>query len=146
MSLVRNIETWSTTHHPKWLVFLRVILGLSLFAKGISFLGNDILLHQIMEKTFLSNYIWLPQFITWAHLLGGFLIIVGLFTRVACLIQIPILLGAVIFVNSRSIVISSSAESLLSIIVLFLLIVFFIEGGGYISLDRHFNFNNAKDK
>ncbi|MGG9970174.1 DoxX family protein [Ferruginibacter sp. SUN002] len=146
MNLLSQIEKWSSTHHPKWLIFLRVILGLCLFAKGISFLGNDVLLRQIMEGSGLGTSPWLAQFIAWAHLLGGFLIIVGLFTRMACLIQIPILLGAVLFVHSRSIVISSSTESLLSIIVLFLLVVFFIEGGGWISLDRHFNFNNAKDK
>ena len=32
---------------------------------------------------------------------GGFLIIIGLLTRVAVLFQLPILIGAIIFVNAQ---------------------------------------------
>jgi len=139
MYFMDKIESWSSTHHPKWFVFLRVLLGLCLFVKGVSFMGNAMLLQQIIdESSSLNNFTWLPQVITWAHLLGGFLIVVGLFIRLACLLQIPILLGAIIFVHVKNGFISFNTDLIFSIFILLLLIVFFIEGGGKISLDQYF--------
>ena len=73
-----------------------------------------------------------------AHLLGGILIIAGLFTRLMCLLQIPVLVGAVFFINMKNGVFTGNSEFEFSIIILLLLIVFFIEGGGPLSLDSYF--------
>ncbi|HEU4858700.1 MAG TPA: DoxX family membrane protein, partial [Chitinophagaceae bacterium] len=54
----------------------------------------------------------------------------GVFTRMACLIQIPILLGAVFFVSTNEEMLRPYSELLLSIIVLLLLIYFLIAGNG----------------
>ncbi len=64
------------------------------------------------------------------------MIVIGLFTRIAALLQIPILIGAIIFVNTKSGVYSGESDLLFSIIVLVLLIFFLIEGGGPYSVDR----------
>ena len=138
MNLMKQIENWSTTHHHKWLVFLRAILGVCLFAKGISFLSNSLSLQQLLAGSSLENYPLLPQLITWANLLGGVLIVMGLFTRTACLIQIPILLGAIIFVHFKRGMYAVDTDLNFTIIILLLLFVFFIEGGGRISLDNYF--------
>lgn len=73
------------------------------------------------------------QYTVFAHLVGGFLIAIGLFTRFACLIQIPVLLGAIIFVNSSHDMLRPYSELFLSIIVLLLLVYFLIVGNGPIS-------------
>jgi uncharacterized membrane protein YphA (DoxX/SURF4 family) len=140
MNKLHQLEQWSTTHHPRWFVFLRVALGISLFLKGISFMQNAVSLQTILAESGLDSFpSWFPLLITWAHLLGGFLIIIGLLTRWAALLQIPILCGAVILVNSaRGIVVSEFAFSLT---ILLLLMFFFIEGGGPISLDNYFKKN-----
>ena len=65
-----------------------------------------------------------------AHILGGLLLIVGVLTRLACLVQIPILLGAIIFINSAPDVLKPYSELFLSILVLLLLIYFLIVGNG----------------
>src|SRR5580765_7830028 len=112
MGTLQQIQHWSTTHHPRWLVALRVVLGLCLFIKGISFMNNAVLLNQLISGSIVSNSSdWLPLIITWAHLLGGFLIIIGLLTRWAILLQIPILIGAVIFMSTQSGQVSSGSES-----------------------------------
>jgi len=99
-------------------------------------------LHQMLEGSIFSNSInWLPLVISWAHLLGGFLIIPGLFTRLAVLVQVPILLGAIIFINTKSGNASHGNETTLSILILLMLIFFFIEGGGPLSLDNYFHKN-----
>jgi uncharacterized membrane protein YphA (DoxX/SURF4 family) len=56
-------------------------------------------------------------------------------TRWAVLIQMPILLGAVILVNTPF---GAESEFAFSLLILLLLIFFFIEGGGPFSLDNYF--------
>lgn len=136
-----QLQQWSTTHHPRWLVFLRVILGLCLFAKGVSFLSDSLQLQQLIEGSSLQNYPWLPQFITWVNLLGGALIVMGLFTRLSCLIQIPILIGAIVFIHFKRGMYAVDTDLNFTIVILVLLCVFFVEGGGKISLDNYFNTN-----
>lgn len=60
---------------------------------------------------------------------------VGLLTRVACIMQIPVLLGAVFLVNTSGGIFGGQSEFLLSIVVLLLLICFLIVGSGPWSLD-----------
>ncbi|HTQ29182.1 MAG TPA: DoxX family membrane protein, partial [Puia sp.] len=123
MGTLQQIQHWSATHHPKWLVVLRVALGLSLFIKGISFMNHAVLLDQMIAGTVVSNATdWLPIVITWAHLLGGFFIIIGLFTRLAVLIQIPILLGAVIFISTHRGATGNGSEIIFALVILLLLV------------------------
>ena len=139
MNLMRQIDDWSSRHHPKWLVVFRVMLGLCLFIKGIGFIQNSLLLPSIISQTYIvQNATWLTTVIPWIHLLGGSMILVGLFTRFWTLIQIPILFGAVFFVNAKQGLFAGGSDLLFSIIILALLIFFFIEGAGRISLDNYF--------
>lgn len=137
--MLQQLEKWSITHHPQWLVFLRVPLGIALFSKGIIFLNDSVSLGTLLTDSGLtSSPGWLIIFITWIHLLGGFLIIIGLFTRLAIALQIPILLGAVIFVNAPRGIFAAESEFGFSLVILLLLIFFFTEGGGPLSLDNYF--------
>ena len=139
MSLLQQTNDWSRRHNPNWLVFVRVTLGLCLFVKGFTFIKNTALLEgYISTVSIIPNAPWLLIVIPWIHLLGGTMIIAGLFTRLSSSLQIPILLGAVLFVNARKGLFSNEPDLLFSIIVLVLLIVFLLEGGGNISLDRYF--------
>ena len=128
---------------PKWLTILRVALGLILFWKGISFIRNSLSLQTMVRQTGIGildkNAETISFIITYANLLGGFLIIVGLFTRWASIIQIPILIGAVFLVNAREEMNVSSIELILSGIVLILLVIFAIKGSGAISADEYFH-------
>src|ERR1700741_4372719 len=100
MGMLHQLEKWSTTHHPRWLVFLRVALGICLIIKGISFMSDSVSLESLLAETsFAAGNEWLPIIVTWLHLLGGFFIIIGLFTRLSTLFLIPVLLVAVLFVN-----------------------------------------------
>jgi putative oxidoreductase len=139
MGILHQMKDWSATHHPRWLVFLRVALGLCLFVKGISFMYDMSLLDELLSKSSLQNYSsWISLIITWIHLLGGFLIIIGLLTRWAVLLQIPILFGAVIFINTPG---ATGSEFTFALLTLLLLIFFFVEGGGPLSLDHYFHQN-----
>lgn len=139
--MLHQLQQWSITHHPKWLVIVRVALGFSLILKGIYFISNSVYLQDILFQSNLSGMDWLKITIPAVHLAGGSLIVAGLFTRWAVLIQIPILLGAVIFINARHGVFAGQSELGLSLAILVLLFFFFAEGGGPISLDDYFRRN-----
>lgn len=142
MGMLHQIERWSATHHPRWLIVIRVALGICLIIKGISFMSNTLNLPSLLASSSVDlNNEWLPLFITWLHLLCGFFLIIGLFTRIAALIMIPILIGAVVLVNVPRGVFSGDSEFGYSLAVLLLLIFFFIEGGGPLSLDDWFRKN-----
>ena len=140
MGITKNIDSASQSRKWEWLVFLRVALGLLLVFKGISFISHARELENMIVNTNLRRIdqfaAFLSFYITVAHLLGGVLLIAGLYTRVAAALQIPILLGAVIFVN-RPGILSVEPEFVLSSIILILLILFLIHGGGAFSMDRY---------
>lgn len=141
MGMLHQLNEWSITHHPKWLVILRVALGFSLLFKGISFINNTVALQMILSASKLPANEWMSNGIAWIHLLGGVLIIIGLFTRMSVLVQIPILLGAIVFVNAKQGVFAAESEFGFSLIILLLLVFFFAEGGGPISLDDYMRRN-----
>ena len=140
--MLQQLEKWSSTHHPKWLVFIRVALGIFLIIKGLTFMNDTVSLESMLTDTQLGSTIgWLPIIITWLHLLGGFFIIIGLFTRLSTLTLIPVLLVAVLFVNLPRGIFAPGSEFGFSLAVLILLVVFLIEGGGPLSLDNYFKKN-----
>lgn len=136
MNLAGQLNHWSSKHHPKWLVILRVGLGLCLFIKGIQFIQYSTVIGQMISGSSLQNFTWLQTIIPWLHLFGGVMIIIGLFTRIATLVQIPILVGAIFFVHSGKGIFAGGTGLLFSVIILLLLVIFFIEGGGSLSLDH----------
>ncbi len=133
MNLLQRFEQWGDAHHPKWLDIIRIILGIFLCFKGIAFLQNmSDITGPLSTKTSFGDFsiIMLSHFVVFAHILGGILLVLGLFTRFACIIQIPILLGAVIFINLASDVFKPYNELFLSVLVLLLLFYFLIVGNG----------------
>jgi len=142
MELENAIKNNAKNNQPKWLVIFRIALGLILFWKGISFIYDSSHLKSMMLSTgiglFDNNSQTFSFIITYLNLLGGLCIAVGLFTRWAALVQIPILIGAVVFVNCKTGMSFSNSELILSVIVLLLLILFLIKGSGVISADEYF--------
>ena len=137
MAVLQQLEKWSITH-PRLLVLLRVALGITLIFKGVVFIGDTMSFRALLAgSSFSSMPDWVLLFITWAHLLCGFLITIGLFTRLAVIAQIPILIGAV-FINAPRGFFTPGSELVLSILTLLLLVFFLLEGAGQLSLDYYF--------
>jgi len=133
MNIVQRLEYWGDHHHPKWLDIIRIVLGLFLCYKGIDFLANMGAMNNLLSnKMSFGSFttMLLVNFIAFAHLLGGFLLVLGLLTRFACILQIPILIGAIVLINSSGGVFKPFSELTLSILILLLLIFFLIVGNG----------------
>jgi uncharacterized membrane protein YphA (DoxX/SURF4 family) len=133
MNFLRRLELWGDKHHPKWLDIIRIALGLFLCYKGV-----DVLLNMSEVTTRMANrapfssfaFLLAGHYAAFAHIIGGILLALGLFTRLACLIQIPVLLGAIFFLSTSKDMLRPYSELFLSIIILLLLIYFLIVGNG----------------
>lgn len=133
MDILHRFEHWGDAHHPKWLDIIRIVLGIFLCYKGIDFLRNmSTITGPLSTKTSFGSFsiILLSHYVVFAHILGGLLMVVGVLTRFACLIQIPIMLGAIIFVNAAGDVFKPYSELFLSVLILLILCYFLIVGDG----------------
>lgn len=139
MSVINNVEDWGNSHRPGFLDFFRIALGVFITYKGAVFASNIESLEmtvQGLNMAFLG--IVLAHYVIFAHLLCGPLIVFGVFTRIMCLVQIPILLGAIILVNAPKgfLSVGNHMELEVSLVVLAGLVVFVVFGAGRFSIDE----------
>jgi uncharacterized membrane protein YphA (DoxX/SURF4 family) len=138
-----------TKDQPIGLSVLRMFLGLIIFYKSITFLRDIFSLKFLIESSgiaFLSNNSQaLALVIACVGILLGLFIFLGLFTRMSCLLQIPVLFVATFFVNIKNIN-QSVFEFILSVVTLLLLILFVVAGSSKLSLDEFFRRGVLDDK
>jgi putative oxidoreductase len=140
MNLVHKIENWGDAHHPIVWDVLRIALGIFLFSKGVAFMENTADLKGIIEAQNTIEFsstmlVVLVYYVTFAHMVGGIMITLGIFTRFSSIIQIPIVLGAV-FVNNM-LLSPINTQLWYSVVALVLLVIFMIIGSGPLSLDKY---------
>ncbi len=129
---LRRIEA----HRHLVLDVIRVYLGAGLFFRGLVLLVTDTGLQQLTGGAAPSfTTTGLALYVMSAHLVGGALLIVGLYTRLAALVQLPVLAGAVLLVHWQNGLLSANQSLEFSALVLFLLGLVFLFGGGQWSLD-----------
>ena len=145
MSTLKKMQDWGDGHHPAWLDFFRILLGLVLIWKGVAFYMNIGAFSTLMHNAHLGTAVGISiiaHFIIVAHIIGGVAIALGTHTRVFCLVNLPILIGAVFFINLSSEIFRPYAELWLSVSVLVGLVCFIIEGNGILSVDHSKNLIN----
>jgi putative oxidoreductase len=140
MNLVHKVEVWGDSHHPKFIDVIRVALGVFLLLKGVAFMENSAYLQDVIEHQTIVNIssgllMAIVYYVTFVHLVGGILIALGVFTRTASLLQIPIVLAAVFLTGIFHEAINNMAWP--SVTALLLLIMFSVIGSGPLSLDKY---------
>jgi len=132
MNKYQQLIRWQVTHNSWGWDVIRVFLGLALAVRGIAFLMNPESLAELAPGRDISGASGLVAF---SHLIGGLMLTVGLMTRIAALIQIPIMANATFFVAVEWGFASTNQSLELSMLVLFLLALTLIFGAGRLSLD-----------
>lgn len=137
MNIITKIEDWGNAHRPGFLDFFRVLLGVFITYKGFTFLSN---IESIEKSIDGMNMAYagavVAHYVVFAHVLCGPLIALGLLTRIMCLVQLPILIGAVLWVNAPKGLMGNHMELEISLAVLFGLLVFMVFGAGKFSIDE----------
>jgi putative oxidoreductase len=138
MNIATKISRWSHSYPSFILLIARVILGIILIVKGIFFISHAQQLKDMILASRFSGWVgFLTAYVTFAHLFGGVFIIIGLFTRIAALLQIPVLLGALFFILPAHEVNDMGSDLILSLIVLGLLIYILKKGSGSIAMEDY---------
>ncbi len=139
MNRLKNIFRWLNSHKEYGFEFIRIYLGLILLLRGLiqftpSGHPTTAILLDAYDRSWPS---WILDYVIFAHLCGGAFLTLGLLTRLAALIQIPVLLGAVFFVHWEEGLIALGQSLEFSSLVLILLILIFVYGPGLLSLDYY---------
>src|SRR5436309_466955 len=96
---------WAEARRELWLDCIRIYLGLGLLARGLLLITNTST-GYFVDMLAKSGQSWLMNgmvlhYVMIAHFVGGALLTLGFLTRIAALVQIPILLGAVFVVHRQ---------------------------------------------
>jgi putative oxidoreductase len=144
---MQRFIAWANARREYWLDCVRIYLGLGLLARGLLLITNTstgyfVDLLQRSGQSWITSGIML-HYVMAAHFVGGLLLTIGFLTRVAALVQIPILAGAVFFVHRQDGLFALGQSLEFSALVLFLLGVFVVAGAGKLSLD-HVTFGSGR--
>lgn len=135
MGTIKTLNKWANKHTYYPLDILRIALGIFLFVKGLFFIGNTQMILELIEplKGFAGSMLAV-HYVAPAHLIGGLLIVFGLYTRWAVLTQLPIIIGAVLinFIGEMN-----TTNLILAITVLMVCVFFLFYGSGKHSTDYY---------
>ena len=135
MGITTRFQQWNHTHSSLLLLVARTILGLILLVKGIFFISHaQQLKEMILSSSFAAGTGFWAAYVCFAHLFGGVFLVLGLFTRLAALLQLPVLIGAIFFIIPRQ---ETGPDLVVSLVALALLIIVLIKGGGELSMDDY---------
>lgn len=134
MNKFNSMLQWLEANNSLAYSFIRIFLGTALFIRGWIMFFDPATIAALAgeDKTY-----WWFSYITIAHLAGGFLLAIGFLTRLASLIQIPILIGAVFLIHLKQGLLSVGQSLELSVLVLVLLLIYFVFGHGRLSVDGY---------
>jgi uncharacterized membrane protein YphA (DoxX/SURF4 family) len=114
---------------------VRVYLGLVLMVRGVLFLSHPDVALRFLEHDGYFSAATTAHYIGFAHVCGGLMLSLGLCTRLAAAVQMPVLLGVLLCPSLREGAFYSGQSPEMSTLILFLLGVFAFFGAGPWSAD-----------
>ncbi len=137
MENLRDFWSSANLRREVCLDLLRIYLGFGLMMKGGHFIasgGGEIV--GMVQKMPFAPTMALTHLIAVAHFGGGMLLVLGMLTRLAALANVPILLGAILFVHLGEGLFTKAATLEFTILLLFLLVLIVVNGAGRLSIDH----------
>jgi uncharacterized membrane protein YphA (DoxX/SURF4 family) len=134
MKFISEKFFWLDNNTSLAYALIRAFLGIALFVRGWILISDPAAMIELAGE---DKIYWWYSYITITHLVGGFLLAIGFFTRLASLLQIPILYGAVFMIHLKQGLLSVGQSLELSVLVLMLLLLYFIFGSGVLSVDNY---------
>lgn len=136
MARLQNSLKWIQDNSDVLFDVVRIYVGL-----GLAIRGFFALVDPGYFGTWLSDFgvtggaaVAARAYIIAAHLGGGILMAIGYLTRIAALVQLPILIGAVFFIHFPEGLAGPDQSLEFSALVLFLVALFAIRGSGRLSV------------
>ena len=136
-----RFSAWIETHRHFLLDLIRIYLGAGLVIKGVFYLQNPTAMGTLGAAGWVVSA---AQFAPYVHIFGGMLLALGVLTRIAAIVQMPIVAAALISLHLPRMAQDMQAREAVefSTLVLFLLAVFAIVGAGPLSVAEKFHFRH----
>jgi uncharacterized membrane protein YphA (DoxX/SURF4 family) len=139
MKNLNEWKLWLQEHEDLFRDLVRTYLGVGLFVKGLYFMSHRTELKELLEN--MDNLVFaqaaLAHYIIPVHIVGGLLLAIGLLTRIAALVQVPILFGAAVYVYLPKMELIEPRQNMeFTLLVLFLLALLVAYGAGRFSVDH----------
>ncbi|MCL4640111.1 MULTISPECIES: hypothetical protein [Olivibacter] len=138
--LTHHVSHKGERHHPLWLEITRIVLSLVILWKGIEFIANihvftDIMMNSSVPVAILMSV--LVHTIIVAHIFGAIALFTGSYVRIACILQMPVILMALLFRDLAKDVLNPYAAVWVSIAILCaLVLVLWRDKHDFIDRDR----------
>ena len=133
MKVIKKLNKWANSHAYYPIDLLRIFLGVFMIYKGIYFIRNSSYLAELLSD--FDGYLVMmlsTHYLGIFHFVGGIMIVFGLLTRLAIVVQLPILIGAVAI---NFIGVMNSQNLLEASIILLISLFFLFFGSGKHSMD-----------
>jgi putative oxidoreductase len=119
---------------------VRIYLGFALVVKGFQYMLHLHALGEMMQHMGVPLAgSGLAETVAVAHVAGGLMMAFGILTRVGAVVQIPNVIGAILFVHLREGLFTEGQTLEFSLLVLFLLCLVTVVGAGRLSADYYFS-------
>ena len=145
MELIKKWVKVGNICRPFSIDIIRIYIGIGLILKGINFIMNPDQLGAWLQQGNLNDVAGLSffqiqqvlilYFVITVHTFGGFLLTIGLLTRLSALAQVPVLLGAIFVVHIHEGAFTMSQNLEFTTLLLFLLIMIVLNGSEKFSVD-----------
>lgn len=141
MNLLTKIQNWGDHHHPQWLDYIRIALGLTLIVNGVALATHlhdfTMMMHNAVLGTAISISL-MAHTIILLHIIGGVLITIGSHTRTFCLLNLFAVI-TMLFVNMHHQVFVPYSIFWFATILITALVCFLVEGDGILSVEHEDN-------
>ena len=126
-ALIENLESKQNLAYS----FIRIFLGIALAVRGFMLMVRPESMSQwvAQEKMFLGY-----AAVAVIHLTAGIFLALGFLTRLAALMLLPVLVGAVFVIHAGEGLMTAGQSLELASLVLFLLLIYFVFGSGPYSI------------
>ncbi len=132
-----SLEQWSKPRHKGWMDALRIAFGLLLHLKGLFFIYYTFYIMNMQQlQVTRESVVVIVKALAFLHFFLGTFIVIGVGTRLACLVLIPTIIVSIFFSNPGF---SNEFQLLYSIAMLMLSIFYFFQGDGRFSMRQYMN-------
>jgi uncharacterized membrane protein YphA (DoxX/SURF4 family) len=140
MARRQTIADWCAENKDVLWDVLRIYLGFALVVKGFVYILHWRTMVTMMDAHGIPlSGSGLAQLVALCHIAGGLMMAFGILTRWGALIQIPNLVGAVLFVHLGNGLFTEQQTLEFALLVLALLVMFALGGAGKLSIDYYFS-------
>ncbi len=135
----RSLGDWIAENRDLAWDSVRIFLGFALVVKGFAYMFHHAALTEMMKQAGVPFATpGFAELIALVHITGGLMMTFGIFTRLGAIIQIPNLIGAVLFVHLKEGLFTEGQTLEFTVLVLFLLCLISVVGAGRLSIDWAF--------